>query len=62
MSMGLPSQKKIHHLYIWQSNLVFTLITHRSPFLSDTHFLNCDYWFLDLDNVFFNLWKGKSQS
>ena len=28
----------------------FILITHASPFLSNTHFLNCDYWVLGFDN------------
>jgi hypothetical protein len=30
-----PKIKKAHHLYTWQSGLLFTLIAHGSPFLSD---------------------------
>jgi hypothetical protein len=30
--------KKALYLFIWQSGLVFILITHGSPFLNDTHF------------------------
>jgi len=44
--------KKAFYLLIRQSGLLFTLITHGNPFLSDTHFLYCDYRALIIFKVY----------
>jgi len=49
------SQKKAHHLSIWQSGHLFILVTHESSSVKPI-FLYCDYLFLGFDNFFsFNL-------
>ena len=58
----LSQNKKGLLLFYLAIRPYFILINHVSPFLSDTHFLSCDYWLLGFNPFYFlNLPKGKSQ-
>jgi len=39
-----PKQKRPIAFFGQRFGLIFIFVNHGSPFLSDTHFLYCDYW------------------
>ena len=60
MGMSLKIEKA-HHLFTWQSGLLFILITHGNPFLSDTHFCTAliGWWLL---TIYFLFTRGRKKA